>query len=68
MGEEITNAVLDTKLDQIIRRLDKMNGRVDDHEKRIRGNEISVAKLTVIAGGSAGLGGLVGALISTFAG
>ena len=62
MGET-TLAVIDTKLDQILRRLNQINGKIEKHDERIRANEISLARLSVIAGGAGGAGGLIGAVI-----
>ena len=75
----VTLAILDTKLDQLIidcnranehiEKSDTKNGeRMDRIEARLRFVEISTAKLTVLVGGSAGAGGLIGVLVANLAG
>ena len=64
----VTLAVIDTKLDRVIKNQDSFTGTLEKHDTRIRANEIGVAKLTVLVGGSAGIGGLIGAIISAAAG
>ena len=75
----VTLAVLDTKLDQLIIECNRANRhielsdtkngeRMDRFEVRLRVVEISTAKLTVLVGGSAGVGGIVGVVIANLVG
>lgn len=68
----ITNALIGAKLDGLVESFQEFRGEVRDwqkgHEVRVRDLEriavINQTKIAMIVGGSAGIGGVVGAVIA----
>jgi len=60
----VTNAVLGVKMDRMAKDVTAINDNLAEFETRLRLVEISNAKLATIIGGSAGAGGLIGAIVA----
>ena len=64
----VAAAITALNLDFISRGLARIEAKLDDHEKRIRANEVGLAKLLYVAGGSAGFGGAIVAAVMALMG